>query len=130
MQRPPTTTDLQFAFDESQAQLQAKAWDSLPILNAWKQRYPDQDAVALHERFWHTRPVCPGGGTYVWNDRWQTYESMVYGHRGGPKSGSAVPPALKSLRAGNFGMTSDSRSLRARVFLERTPPTADEIPPR
>ena len=35
---------------EYQTLMQTRAWSNLPILNEWKQRYPDQDPVALHER--------------------------------------------------------------------------------
>jgi hypothetical protein len=60
---------------------------NLPILNEWKRRYPAQDPVKLHEQFWHTTLVCPGGGRYVWNQQWQTMESTVYGHPAQPKPG-------------------------------------------
>src|SRR5262249_36553881 len=64
---------------------QRLAWSNLPILNEWKRRYPKQDPLKLHEQFWQTKLVCPGGGRYVWNEEWQTMESTVYGHPGQPK---------------------------------------------
>ena len=71
--------------------MQSLSWSNLPILNEWKRRYPDQDPVAVHERVWKIRLICPGGGRYVWNDEWQTMESTVYGHPGQPKAGPAAP---------------------------------------
>ncbi len=73
--------------DEFRPAQQRLAWSNLPILNEWKRRYPKQDPVKLHEQFWQTTLVCPGGGRYVWNEQWQTMESTVYGHPAQPKPG-------------------------------------------
>ena len=105
--------------DEYQEVMQARAWNNLPILNQWKRRYPDQDPVQLHERFWQVRLECPGGGRYVWNDRWQTMESTVYGHPGQPKPGPDTPAALQELRSARFGLTLEPNGLRAAFCLER-----------
>jgi hypothetical protein len=85
----------------------------------WKRLYPDQDAQKLHERLWHSRLVCPGGGQYQWNAQWGTFESTVYGHPGQPKQGPTVPPALSAFARGNFGLTFEHQGLRARVALDR-----------
>jgi len=97
-----------------------RAWSNLPILNEWKHRFPDQDPVALHEKLWGVRLICPGGGTYVWNDQAQTMESTVFGHPGSPKEGSDLPNIIASLLSANFGLTFEDQGLRARVELERT----------
>jgi hypothetical protein len=102
--------------------VQALSWSNLPILNEWKRRYPDQDPVAVHERVWKIRLVCPGGGRYVWNDQWQTMESTVYGHPGQPKPGPSGPPALIDFAHGSFGLTFENHGLRARALLERPAP--------
>jgi hypothetical protein len=102
-----------------QTLMQARAWGNLPILNEWKRRYPDQDPVGLHEQYWHTRLVCPGGGQYVWNDQWQTMESTVYGCPAAPKAGPVAAPELQSIKYGNFGVTFEQQGLRARVSLDR-----------
>jgi hypothetical protein len=109
----------QFGREAYRTQMQRLAWSNLPILNEWKQRYPDHDPVALHEQFWQTRLVCPGGGKYVWNAEWQTMESTVFGHPGQPKTGPALPPVLAELLHANFGLTFEDEGLRARVELER-----------
>jgi hypothetical protein len=99
--------------DEYQSAMQARAWGNLPILNEWKRRYPGQDPIVVHQRFWQTRLVCPGGGKYVWNDRWQTFESTVFGHPGEPKQGPAVPPALGAFARGNFGLSFENHVTKA-----------------
>jgi hypothetical protein len=105
--------------DEYELAMQARAWGNLPILNQWKQMYPDEDPVELHQRVWKIRLICPGGGRYVWNEKFQTMESTVYGHPGEPKSGPAAPPALTEFANGSFGLTFENQGLRARVSLER-----------
>jgi len=109
-----------FAGDEARQALQTLSWGNLPILNEWRRRWPDRDPVKLHEQFWHTRLVCPGGGDYVWNDEWQTMESTVYGHPGQPKRGPANV-ALGDVVGGNFGLTFEDRGLRARAVIDRRP---------
>ncbi|MDY0167233.1 MAG: hypothetical protein RBS80_11865 [Thermoguttaceae bacterium] len=104
---------------EYQEMMQRRAWSNLPVLNEWKRRYPDQDPAKLHARFWQTELICPGDGSYAWNDRWQTMESTVYGHPAEPKEGPAAPPLLGQLRHGNFGLSFEEQGLRARVMLER-----------
>ena len=83
------------------------------ILNEWKHRYPDQDPVGLHERYWQTRLICPGGGQYVWNEQWQTMESTVYGCPAAPKEGPVAAPVLHAIKYGNFGVTFEDQGLRA-----------------
>jgi hypothetical protein len=99
--------------------MQLRSWGNLPILNEWKHRYPNEDPAKVHWRVWHTELVCPGGGRYVWNEKWQTMESTVYGHPGQPKTGPAAPPALAGFANGAFGLTFEDQGLRARVELRR-----------
>ena len=107
---------------ERQQAMQLLAWGNLPILNEWKRLYPDQDPVAVHERVWKVRLLDPAGGRYVWNDRWQTMESTVYGHPGEPKTGPDVPPALIDFAHASFGLTFENQGLRASLSLERKRP--------
>ena len=99
--------------------MQTQAWNNLPILNEWKRLYPDRDPVELHERVWKIRLLCPGGGRYVWNDKYQTMESTVYGHPGQPKAGPPAPPVLSTFNAADFGLTLENDGLRGRVELQR-----------
>ncbi len=100
-------------------ELRLHSWNNLPILTEWKLRYPDQDPVELHEKYFNTRLVCPGGGQYVWNQRWQTMESTAYGHPGEPKPGPTVPALLSGFSDLNFGLTFEDKGLRARMELPR-----------
>jgi hypothetical protein len=108
-----------FARDQ-QRLMQRLAWSSLPILNEWRRLYPGEDPVALHERLWHRRLVCPGGGEYRWNDKWQTMESTVYGHPAEPRIGPTVAAGLRDLTSGDFGLTFEEQGLRARAALTRS----------
>ena len=105
--------------DERQTAMQMLSWGNLPILNQWKRLYPDLDPVEVHERIWKIRLVCPGGGKYVWNEKYQTMESTVYGHPGEPKVGPTDSPVLNEFSSGAFGLTFENQGLRARVSLEK-----------
>lgn len=107
------------ARDQYQAMMQASAWGNLPILNEWKRNYPDRDPLEVHRQLWHSELVCPGGGKYVWNEKYGTMESTVYGHPGEPKQGPPAPPVLGSFRSAEFGLTFEHQGLRARAALER-----------
>lgn len=107
--------------DEYRDALQIYSWESLPILNEWKRLFPDRDPVAVHQAVWGVRLVCPGGGQYVWNERWQTMESTVFGHPGAPKSGPDLPAPLSGLGAVDFGLTLKDRGLRGRVEIQMLP---------
>jgi hypothetical protein len=104
---------------DRQAAMQVRAWSNLPILNEWKRLYPNLDPVEVHERVWKIRLICPGGGKYVWNEKYQTMESTVYGHPGEPKVGPAVVPLMSEFTTGSFGLTFEHDGVRARVSLER-----------
>lgn len=98
---------------------QKLAWNNLPILNEWKRLFPAEDPVKIHGQFWQTKLVCPGGGSYVWNEKWQTMESTVYGHPGEPKAGPPGFGPLNSIRTANFGVNFESQGLSAKAIFER-----------
>jgi hypothetical protein len=101
------------------SQMQAASWNNLPILNEWKRRYPNEDPVKLHARFWNINLACPGGGNYVWNEKWQTMESTVYGHPGEPKDGPILHPFFQFLERADFGLTFEEQGLRAKASLTK-----------
>jgi hypothetical protein len=105
--------------EELRDQMQAAAWANIPILNEWKRRYPRLDPVLLHERVWNLRLLSPGGGSYVWNEEFQTMESTVFGHPGAPKPGPVIPPVLERARSADFGLSFENDGLRARAELTR-----------
>ena len=98
---------------------QRLSWNNLPILSEWKRLYPSQDPVKLHEQFWQTKLICPGGGTYVWNEKWQTMESTVYGHPGEPKAGPGTVLPLAKVTGANLGVTFENQGLSAKAILDR-----------
>ena len=102
-----------------QREMQARCWSNLPILNEWKRLFPRLDPVAAHRQAWGVTLVCPGGGKYVWNEKYQTMESTVYGHPARPQEGPSAPPVLSSFASGDFGLTLENQGLRARVELHR-----------
>ena len=108
-----------FNHDQRQSAVQVRAWSNLPILNEWKRLYPDRDPVEVHEQVWKIRLICPGGGKYVWNEKFQTMESSLYGHPAKPKVGPIEVPLLSEIATGSFGLTFEQDGLRARVSLER-----------
>ena len=96
------------------SEMQQRAWSNLAILNEWKKRYPDKDPVEVHEKLWQVRLIDPAGGTYAWNAALGTMESSTYGCPEAPKAGPALPPGLKGIKEGNFGVTFEEQGLRAR----------------
>lgn len=101
--------------------LRGAAFANLPILNEWHRLYPGEDPVAVHERLWQRRLLCPGGGVYRWNDEWQTMESSVYGHPGDQRDGPKLPPALARIVSVAAGLTFEADGLRARFELKQEP---------
>ncbi|GAB4140261.1 MAG: hypothetical protein Tsb009_09520 [Planctomycetaceae bacterium] len=111
---------LQLMYRENyQRAMQGRAWANLPILNVWKRLYPKKDPVAVHQQLWQVRLRCPGGGRYVWNERFQTMESTVYGHPAAPKPGPDMPAEFSAIKDLNFGLTFEHKGLRARMILDR-----------
>lgn len=105
--------------EQYQDRMQVLSWSNLPILNEWKRLFPDRDAVAVHRAVWGVTLVCPGGGKYVWNEKYATMESTVYGCPARPASGPPAPPVLSSFTSADFGLTLENEGLRARVELKR-----------
>ncbi len=103
--------------DTYQTRLQLLAWNNLPILNEWKRLYPDKDPVKVHEQLWGAKLLCPGGGAYVWNQKWQTMESTVFGHPGEPKASSGK--ALTEVRSAQLGVSFENQGLSAHGILNR-----------
>ena len=63
--------------------------------------------------------LVPGGGVYVWNEEYQTYESTEYGHPGRPRAGPGLPLPLQGVTLANMGVTFVNEGLRARVEVLR-----------
>lgn len=107
----------QVGMGPAQLELQRYSFQNLPILDEWKRLFPDLDPVEVHERIFKVRPICPGGGQYLFNDELGVMESSVYGSPLAPRQGPAFVPIVRRLRAGDFGLTFDKHGLRARAEL-------------
>jgi hypothetical protein len=97
---------------------QVQAWSNIPILNEWKQLFPDKNPIDVHQKLFQTRLIDPAGGDYVWNAQWHTFESTTYGHPGEPKAGPSLTASLQRY-TGDFGLTFENNGLRARAQLEQ-----------
>ncbi|MBI3819899.1 MAG: hypothetical protein HY286_14475 [Planctomycetes bacterium] len=102
---------------ESRDGIGHESFNNLPILNDWKRLHPAEDPVAMYEKIYKTRPICPGGGEYVWNEKWQTMESTVCGHPGEPKPVRAIPQSIVDIKNMEFGLTFENGGLRATAEL-------------
>ena len=101
---------------EYKSETQALSWTNLPILNDLKRMYPDRDPLAVYQQVWHERLIDPAGGTYAWNEKWQTMESsMFYGCPEAPKAGPDLPGLIERLRDGNFGLDFEEHGVRGRA---------------
>ncbi|MEX0703348.1 MAG: hypothetical protein WD069_14735 [Planctomycetales bacterium] len=101
-------------------EMQNRSWANLAILNEWKRRYPQQDPLAVHLRFWQTKLTCPGGGSYIWNEEFRTMESTAFGHPGAPQPGPGLPQLLRDVESFDFGLTFEEGGLRARAAMRRS----------
>lgn len=105
--------------EDAQASQQLLCWNNLPILNEWKRRFPNEDPVKLHERLWQARLFCPAGGTYHWNEQWQTMESTALGSPAEPKSAGQGSLPFAGVAAANLGLNFENQGLSAKIELER-----------
>jgi hypothetical protein len=91
--------------DDLRKRARESSWKMLPILNEWHRLFPGQDPMQVQEALWGTRPSAADGGSFVWNESWQTMESTVYGHPGEPRPGPLVPSFLAPLAGCETGLT-------------------------
>ena len=102
---------------EGRQQHQWASWNSIPILNEWRQRFPHRDPVEVHEQLFGVRLQCPGGGNFEWDESRNTMVSSVYGHPTWPKPGPRSPACLEQLGSATLGLTFEGDGLRARGTL-------------
>ncbi|MBO94773.1 MAG: hypothetical protein CMI32_07745 [Opitutales bacterium] len=111
--------------DHVTREFRTRSFANLPILNEWR-KLGHEDALAFHEKTWQVELMCPGGGEYRWNEKFQTYESSVFGHPGEPQSPKISAFLLKEFQQAAFGLTFENDGLRAKgELLKRLPGTGD-----
>ena len=98
---------------------QVLAWANLPILNELRRLHPEADPMEMYVRYFNARLLDPAGGKYVWNERFQSYESTTLGLPAAPKSPELPLPYVRNYSAGDFGLTFENDGLRAKVSLKR-----------
>ncbi len=105
--------------DAYQKAMCRRSWGSVPILTEWRRAFPDMDPVEVHRRAFGTRLLCPGGGTYRWNEEFRTMESTVYGCPARSGDDAAWPAAVRAVTRAELGLTFEHDGLRARAALHR-----------
>lgn len=99
--------------------LRRRAWGNIMILNEWRRHYDRDDPVDFHQRFWQTKLVCPGGGDYVWNEKFKTMESTIFGSPARPRLKKKMSTPLTKIKEAEFGLTFEDNGLRARADMTR-----------
>jgi hypothetical protein len=107
---------------ESLKRFQEQSWTNLHALNEWRVQLGKKDALAYHLDVWQTELQCPGGGKYAWNEKFQTYESSVFGHPGNPSMPAKGIGLLGSFGAVDFGITFENDGLRVQASVSSKPP--------
>jgi|GEM_PF-253763 len=98
--------------------IQSQAWEVILVLNDWKRAYPAADPLQLFKKYWHADLICPAGGKYVWNEKWQTYESTALGSPWAPKFEPKNKSLLEIVNEADFGIELNESALRARAEIE------------
>lgn len=95
------------------------SWMNIPILNEWKQLFPDRDPLAVHKQLWGVQLLDPAGGAYEWNEQFKTMQSSTYGCPESPRTGPPIPSPIEGFDYVNAGLTFENNGLRARVQVDR-----------
>ena len=106
------------AGEQARNGLQRKSWNNIHILNEWRIHLKREDPLSYHRKVWQTDLLCPGGGQYLWNQEFQTFESSAFGHPADPK----FPKKLSLIgdwEAVDFRINFEDNGLRAKAMLER-----------
>jgi hypothetical protein len=106
-------------YDSYSRYLQMQAWNHLPILNEWRTRKGQISELDFHQHYWHSMLTCPGGGEYVWNQEFHTFESTVFGQPAQPKRPAEIPTPLAKTKGVQLGITFEEDGLRAKTVIER-----------
>ena len=99
-------------------ELQRKSWNNLHALNEWRIVLNKKDPLAYHQKVWQTELICPGGGKYLWNEEFKTYESTVFGHPAKAKS----PNTFSNFGSWNevdLGINFEYGGIRVKALLEK-----------
>jgi hypothetical protein len=98
--------------------LQRKSWNNLHALNEWRIYLKKKAPLEYHQRVWQTDLLCPGGGKYLWNQEFKTYESSVFGHPGAPNLPQKIS-ILGKWEKVDFGINFENDGLRVKATLTK-----------
>ena len=113
----PSIFDLSMSQNTINA-MQRKSWNNLHALNEWRIHLKKNDPLSYHQRVWQTELLCPGGGKYMWNEKYKTYESTAFGHPAKPKSPETFS-ILGNWNEVNFGITFENDGLRVQAIISK-----------
>ena len=116
----PVTSILDFTMSGNEMNgLQRKSWKNIHALNEWRINLKKENPLAYHKRVWQTELLCPGGGDYKWNQKFQTYESSAFGHPAEPKTPAKLS-LLGKWQSIDFGIIFETDGLRIKAELNRS----------
>ena len=113
---------------ESLKRFQRQSWTNLHALNEWRTQLGKTNATSYHLKVWQTELQCPGGGKYSWNQKFQTYESSIFGHPGKPSMPNKGIGLLNPFGKVDFGLTFENDGLRAQAAIEEKSDTENGSP--
>ena len=116
----PSIFDLSMSQNTMNA-MQRKSWNNLHALNEWRIHLKKNDPLTYHQRVWQTELLCPGGGKYIWNKKYKTYESTVFGHAAEPKTPKNLS-ILGHWKNVNLGINFENDGLRVKGSLQKIEP--------
>lgn len=98
---------------------QFTSWAALPILNEWKQAFPERDPVQVHHDYFKETLRCPGGKGYQWNAELGSMESVAFGHPEAPREAFVDLPILKNWDSAKTAIGLKDKELRLEAELRK-----------
>lgn len=101
------------------SELRDQTWRNFPILQEWKREFPDQDPFEFHQKYWHQKMLCAGGGDLVWDKTSGAPKSTVFGNPIKPRIPMSTPTPWRGFKSFDAGVTFDTGGVRGKMMLER-----------
>lgn len=102
-----------------QSELRDQTWRNFPILQEWKREFPDQDPFEFHQKYWHQKMLCAGGGDLLWDKKTNSPKSTVFGNPRTPRIPMSTPTPWRDFKSFDAGVTFDTGGIRGKMMLER-----------
>lgn len=101
------------------SELKNQTWRNFPILQEWKREFPDQDPFEFHQKYWHQKMLCAGGGKLIWDKKTDAPMSTVFGNPSKPRIPMRTPTPWQGFKSFDAGVTFDTGGIRGKMMLER-----------